>query len=88
MKTDWMADALCAQTDPDAFFPEQGASVTLQKAVCARCDVAAVCLAYALEHDERNGGWGGLSRGERQQLERTEEGRAGNARRSRGSLAP
>jgi WhiB family redox-sensing transcriptional regulator len=66
----WMDDALCAQTDPDLFFPDLGGSAKAAKAVCAGCDVAAECLAYALEHGEREGIWGGLSPLERRKLER------------------
>ena len=39
------ASALCAQVDPDLFFPELGQSATPAKAVCAACPVTALCLA-------------------------------------------
>ena len=64
----WQADALCAQTDPEAFFPEKGGSTRDAKEICAACEVRAECLAYALEHDERYGIWGGLSERERRSL--------------------
>lgn len=64
----WMADALCAETDPDAFFPEQGASVAAAKAVCARCLLQAKCLDYALANGERFGVWGGTSEKDRQAM--------------------
>lgn len=64
----WQARALCAQTDPEAFFPEKGGSPRPAKAVCAGCPVRAECLAFALEHDERFGVWGGLSERERRVL--------------------
>src|SRR5690606_8749782 len=35
----WQADALCAQTDPESFFPEKGGSTRDAKTVCASCDV-------------------------------------------------
>ncbi|MFC5066356.1 WhiB family transcriptional regulator, partial [Actinomycetospora atypica] len=57
----WQQRALCAQTDPDAFFPEQGASTAEAKAVCARCPVTAECLEHVLAHDERFGVWAGMS---------------------------
>lgn len=66
----WFADALCAQTDPDGFFPEKGGSTREAKSVCARCTVAAECLDYALANNERFGIWGGLSERERRQLNR------------------
>lgn len=64
----WMTDALCAQVDPESFFPDQGASARDAKAICARCPVRAECLAYALERDERFGVWGGQSEKERRRL--------------------
>lgn len=58
---EWMERGLCAQTDPEAFFPDTGGSVRAAKQICAACDVRAECLAYALEHDVRAGVWGGQS---------------------------
>lgn len=54
----WMDDALCPQTDPDAFFPEKGGTSTPAKRICGRCSVSASCLAYALENGIREGIWG------------------------------
>jgi WhiB family redox-sensing transcriptional regulator len=64
----WQERALCAQTDPEAFFPEKGGSTREAKRVCLGCDVRAECLEYALENDERFGIWGGLSERERRRL--------------------
>ena len=66
----WQDQALCAQTDPEAFFPEKGGSTREAKRVCRSCDVRAECLEYALEHDERFGIWGGMSERERRRLKR------------------
>jgi WhiB family redox-sensing transcriptional regulator len=55
----WHDAAACAQTDPDAFFPERGDSDDAQK-VCRTCAVRANCLADALDRDEEFGIWGGL----------------------------
>ncbi|GAA4187913.1 hypothetical protein GCM10022219_01330 [Microbacterium oryzae] len=66
----WQSDALCAQTDPEAFFPEKGGSTRDAKRICATCDVRAECLEYALQNDERFGIWGGLSERERRKLKR------------------
>jgi WhiB family redox-sensing transcriptional regulator len=66
----WRADALCAQTDPEAFFPDKGGSTREAKAVCAACPVMAECLEWALAHDERFGIWGGTSERERRALRR------------------
>nr|WP_281171200.1 WhiB family transcriptional regulator [Glycomyces arizonensis] len=67
---EWQARALCAQTDPEAFFPEKGGSTRDAKRICARCEVKENCLQYALEHDERFGIWGGLSERERRKIKR------------------
>ncbi|NNU28129.1 WhiB family transcriptional regulator [Isoptericola sediminis] len=66
----WQERALCAQTDPEAFFPEKGGSTREAKKVCASCEVRSECLDYALENDERFGIWGGLSERERRKLKR------------------
>jgi WhiB family redox-sensing transcriptional regulator len=67
---DWQERALCAQTDPEAFFPEKGGSTREAKRICSGCEVRAECLEYALTHDERFGIWGGLSERERRRLRR------------------
>ncbi|UOQ56460.1 WhiB family transcriptional regulator [Leucobacter allii] len=66
----WQTDALCAQTDPEAFFPEKGGSTREAKRICESCEVRSECLEYALENDERFGIWGGLSERERRKLRR------------------
>lgn len=66
----WQERALCAQTDPEAFFPEKGGSTREAKKVCTQCEVRAECLDYALANDERFGIWGGLSERERRKLKR------------------
>lgn len=67
---EWQERALCAQTDPEAFFPEKGGSTREAKRICSGCEVRAECLEYALAHDERFGIWGGLSERERRRLRR------------------
>jgi WhiB family redox-sensing transcriptional regulator len=66
----WQERALCAQTDPEAFFPEKGGSTREAKRICMGCEVRDRCLEYALAHDERFGIWGGLSERERRRLKR------------------
>lgn len=36
--------ALCAQTDPDIFFPEKGGSTKATIGICSRCEVFDACL--------------------------------------------
>lgn len=66
----WQERALCAQTDPEAFFPEKGGSTREAKRICLGCEVRDECLEYALANDERFGIWGGLSERERRRLKR------------------
>nr|WP_283234660.1 WhiB family transcriptional regulator [Candidatus Protofrankia californiensis] len=67
---EWQERALCAQTDPEAFFPEKGGSTREAKRICSGCEVRSQCLEYALEKDERFGIWGGMSERERRRLRR------------------
>lgn len=73
---EWYADALCAETDPEEFFPDKGGTSRHAKAICngdgtdARpaCPVKEQCLTWALANDERFGIYGGLSERERRKL--------------------
>jgi hypothetical protein len=66
----WTTDALCAQVDPELFYPETGAPNRDAKRVCGGCNVRAECLAYAIAHRERFGVWGGTTERERRRLRR------------------
>jgi WhiB family redox-sensing transcriptional regulator len=66
----WQERALCAETDPEAFFPEKGGSTREAKKICTGCEVRSECLEFALSNDERFGIWGGLSERERRRLRR------------------
>lgn len=67
----WQDDALCAQTDPDMFFPEkQGAPARSPKAICAACPVVEQCLEYALATAQTEGIWGGRTPRELRHLRR------------------
>src|SRR5689334_2802521 len=70
----WQDRALCAQTDPEAFFPEKGGSTREAKKVCLTCEVRDECLESALMNDERFGIWGGLSERERRKLKKSAAG--------------
>jgi hypothetical protein len=49
-------DALCLQIgDPEIFFAEKGAGYRAAETICARCPIAARCLAAAIEQDEQYG---------------------------------
>ena len=81
----WRGSALCAQTDPEIFFPDKGESTMAAKRVCAGCEVRAECLQEALDRGERFGVWGGLSERERRalaaRLAGAAQGRGGGAGR-------
>ena len=66
----WMEDALCAQTDPDIFYPEKGGSTAPATSVCNNCSVRAQCLEYAVSNDIRHGIWGGTSDNDRKRIAR------------------
>lgn len=76
--------AVCAQADPEAFFPEKGGQNVSPKALCngvpgsgidgyggrPPCPCRFSCLLDALENNERFGVWGGMSERERRALSR------------------
>lgn len=64
----WRQDALCAQTDPDVFFPERGQSLRPARRICGRCAVRSHCLTYALDTGQTFGIWGGLTAPQRRTL--------------------
>lgn len=68
----WMGDAVCAQTDPEVFFPEKAERVKASdaKAVCSRCPVKNACLEWAINNGERHGVWGGTTERQRRKLRR------------------
>jgi WhiB family transcriptional regulator, redox-sensing transcriptional regulator len=66
----WADQALCAQADPEAWFPEKGEAAEQAKAICAACPVLAPCRAYALARPELRGIWAGLSERERRAIRR------------------
>lgn len=68
--TPWARRAACAGTDPELWFPNQGAPDAQAKAICDSCPVRQQCLDYALRWDIQFGMWGGLSTRERRRLRR------------------
>lgn len=67
---DWEDFAQCAQTDPEAFFPDKGGSTREAKRICLRCEVRVECLNFALDNDQSLGIWGGLSERERRRIKK------------------
>lgn len=64
----WSPEALCAQTDPDAFFPERGTSAADPKRICRRCPVKADCLEWALDRPKEPGVYGATTYVERKRI--------------------
>ncbi len=62
------APALCAETDPEVFFPEKGNNPHAAKRVCSHCPVLAECREWALERHVPYGVWGGLSERDRRKI--------------------
>ena len=66
-------DPLCAQTDPEMFFPsdtlrEGYATARFAKSICAQCDYTTQCLITALMNKEEHGIWGGATVRERRNI--------------------
>jgi WhiB family transcriptional regulator, redox-sensing transcriptional regulator len=77
----WTELALCAQADPDAWFPERGRIAAMAKSICGACPVRAQCLDYALSgadtwHGISTGIWGGTTPRERAILRRARKAAA------------
>tara|TARA_R110001606_G_scaffold317154_1_gene463940 strand:- start:5564 stop:5860 length:297 start_codon:yes stop_codon:yes gene_type:complete len=62
---EWHKEALCAQTDPEVFYPEGNTTTKQAKAICKICTVSSECLEYALKRKEDYGIWGGKTATER-----------------------
>ena len=75
------SQALCAQTDPELFFPEGGGSTKSAKQICDVCPVKNDCLMEALANNYNDGIWGGLSAKERMALRRKAGVLGGRGRR-------
>jgi WhiB family redox-sensing transcriptional regulator len=67
----WMADGLCREHHPSAFFPSDGVGVDRARRICAECPVQHECLEYALLYRIEHGVWGGASERERRRILRS-----------------
>lgn len=73
----WMSDALCAQVDPEIFFPTPVSPTTREaKRVCMACEVRPACLEHALGLHIADGVFGGKSERERRQIAASRRERA------------
>ena len=68
---------ICAQTDPELFFPESSAEVQsnlrVVKPLCRSCEFKNPCLLYALQHPELQGIWAGTTETERRIMRRSKQ---------------
>ncbi|MFL3869196.1 WhiB family transcriptional regulator [Streptomyces griseobrunneus] len=64
----WWDSALCAQTDPEAYYPEVGGSARDAKRTCLACPVTTECRDYAVTTGQRWGVWGWLTQKELRRL--------------------
>lgn len=70
----WMAraaeTAVCAQTDPELWFPEKGGSAREARRLCRSCPFLAACRSWALTNpiEAAHGIWGGLTARQRARI--------------------
>jgi WhiB family redox-sensing transcriptional regulator len=71
----WNLEAACRAVDITLFYSPEGERGPRRrrreraaKEICARCEVAEVCAAFAVATREPYGTWGGLSEGDRRKL--------------------
>jgi WhiB family redox-sensing transcriptional regulator len=76
-RAEWTQRAACRDLDINLFFPKRddkrdhGDNYAPEaRAACAGCPVAAHCLMYALNNNERHGLWGGKSPNQRRTIRR------------------
>lgn len=72
MSNGWMSRAVCAETDPDMWFGEEGnyQSSIQAKKICQTCPVIEQCGEYAIRGNIIYGVWGGMTLRERQAAKR------------------
>lgn len=75
----WRNAAACLTEDPELFFPEGESEryrpqIEAALGVCSGCAVAASCLDYALQTEQRTGIWGGTTAATRRELELARSG--------------
>lgn len=73
-KLRWQDSSLCAQVDPEVFFPSKGGTYTEARKICGRCLVRSNCLEKIMEDEgdaeraDRYGMVAGLTPTERHNL--------------------
>jgi WhiB family redox-sensing transcriptional regulator len=67
----WRQRAVCAQIDPELWYPDIGGYSVFSPAprICRTCGVRAECLADSLIGGVAEGTWGGISAGNRRRIQ-------------------
>lgn len=67
-----VGDHLPCRQAPDLYFATVGEmhEIRLAKKACQPCPIRAMCLEYALKHNEHEGIWGGMTASERKKIRR------------------
>lgn len=65
---DWAEFALCRESDPGQFYPEQGVGSREAKRICSACPVRVECLQKAFDTEEEHGIWGTLTGPQRKRV--------------------
>lgn len=66
----WREIAACTDRADVDFFAATDTAVARAKAVCAGCSVAVECLEFAVETNQQDGIWGGMTVNERRRVRR------------------
>ena len=74
----WQDRAAC-RSQPSPFFGAGELEIAEARSICGRCTVRMSCLAFALEHGERFGIWGGATERERDRMSEHERRSAARA---------
>ena len=69
-RTDWYEQAECRNRDSRLWFTTNRRGTQLALQICSRCEVAATCLALAIDRPELVGVWGGTDEDDRARLRR------------------
>lgn len=86
--SDFGRESVCQSADTSVFFPSSGDPHGPAKAMCARCPVEDVCLAWALANPvHAQGVWGGTSESERRRIRKRRRKARSNAPREGGAAA-
>ncbi|MBD0322502.1 MAG: WhiB family transcriptional regulator [Aldersonia sp.] len=74
---DWQLQARCRVLGSETFFGPEGEPAVARarreraaKRICAGCEVRTPCAAWALQFDESDGIWGGMTPNERRRARR------------------